>query len=208
MPKFELPDIYFVRHGQTSWNAESRYQGQRDIPLNETGQGQADMNGPVLKELLVRDNRAPKDLDWYCSPLSRTRETMQRVRAAFDPQTLPEVTFDDRLKEISFGDFEGALLTELGDIGGKAPGERTESFWTFRPPNGENYEDVEQRVSPFLEAIKGPSVIVAHGGIARLFRHLLTDDSQLDVINWAVPQTVVMRFSKGEMTLFESGFEG
>ena len=47
--------IYFVRHGETDWNAAQRYQGQRDIPLNAKGRGQARRNGLVVAELLGND---------------------------------------------------------------------------------------------------------------------------------------------------------
>ena len=48
------PELYFIRHGETDWNAEGRYQGSRDIPLNDIGRGQADLNGKLLGELLER----------------------------------------------------------------------------------------------------------------------------------------------------------
>jgi probable phosphoglycerate mutase len=110
MSAVQWPLIYFIRHGQTNWNKEPRFQGQRDIPLNDHGRSQAEGNGKILRELLAQTNVEPNSLDWFCSPLGRTKETMALVREQFDAE-LPEVTFDDRLKEISFGDMEGVLLT-------------------------------------------------------------------------------------------------
>lgn len=75
-----LPDIYFIRHGETDWNAQGRYQGRRDIPLNARGRGQADANGPLLRDLFERDQLTVDDFSWFVSPLLRTRETMDRVR--------------------------------------------------------------------------------------------------------------------------------
>ena len=73
MAEFAWPELYFVRHGETNWNAEGRYQGSKDIPLNDRGRGQARLNGELLKLLLDRGGRAATDFSWYVSPLSRTR---------------------------------------------------------------------------------------------------------------------------------------
>ena len=74
------PTIYFVRHGQTDWNAEQRFQGQRDIPINANGRQQAAKNGQTLKELLNN----PADFDYVSSPLGRACETMEIIRRALD----------------------------------------------------------------------------------------------------------------------------
>ena len=100
------PELYFIRHGQTDWNAEGRYQGSKDIPLNDIGRAQADLNGKVLADLLQRSGRSPGDFSWHVSPLGRTMETMRRVRAAFT-EPLPEAVPDRRLVEVSFGRLRG-----------------------------------------------------------------------------------------------------
>jgi len=53
------PELYLVRHGETDWNAEGRYQGRQDIPLNDRGRGQAALNGKLLRSLPDRPDRAP-----------------------------------------------------------------------------------------------------------------------------------------------------
>ena len=155
MSSFTWPEIYFVRHGQTNWNAEGRYQGAKDIPLNDVGRGQADLNGGLLRDLLLRAGRSASDFDWYVSPLSRTQETMARIRSRFAPP-LPDVAADDRLIEISFGIYEGRLHTELSDGEMTIAGERDPEFWYFRPLQGESYEDIAQRVTAFGHSLRGP----------------------------------------------------
>ncbi|UXN73644.1 histidine phosphatase family protein [Devosia sp. A8/3-2] len=198
------PEIYFIRHGETPWNAERRYQGRKDIPLNDKGKGRANQNGLTLAALFKARGLDPKAFEWHASPLNRTRDTMDRVRAGFDIH-LPDVKYDVRLMEISFGVLEGELFEQLPANMAVAPGDRTEAYWDFRPENGENYRDVEARLEEFAAVLTGPSVVVAHGGIARTLRVLIEHAPIIDVINWAPPQDAVMHFTPGRMELLRLG---
>ena len=62
--------IYFIRHGETEWNAEARYQGQADIPMNARGRAQAARNGETLRPLLPGIAEA----DYVASPLARRQD--------------------------------------------------------------------------------------------------------------------------------------
>jgi Fructose-2,6-bisphosphatase len=197
------PEIYFIRHGETPWNAERRYQGRKDIPLNDKGRGQANQNGRTLAALFAARGLDPAGFEWHASPLGRTRETMERVRMGFD-RHLPEVKYDVRLMEISFGVLEGSLFEELPANMALAPGKRDETYWDYRPENGENYRDVEARLSEFAAVLGGPSVIVAHGGIARTLRVLIERAPIIEVINWAPPQDTIMHFTPGRMELIRA----
>ncbi len=195
------PEIYFIRHGETPWNAEKRYQGRQDIPLNERGQAQAIENGRILAAELKARGRGPGDFEWHASPLNRTRDTMERVRRAFS-EPLPPVKYDVRLMEISFGIIEGKLFTDLpATMQVSAPGLRDASHWDFRPENGENYRDVEARLGEFSGTLGGPSIVVAHGGIARTLRVLIEGLPIEDAVNWAPPQDVVLHFLPGMMEI-------
>jgi len=201
---FVWPELYFIRHGQTDWNAEGRYQGSKDIPLNAIGRAQADLNGKLLRQLLERDGRKPDEFTWHVSPLSRTMETMSRVRAAFDTP-LPEAMPDSRLVEISFGIYEGRLHAELAAGEMAIAGERDASFWDFRPPQGESYEDVAQRVLSFAATLKGPAIVVAHGGILRILRRLIEDFPVERAVNWFPPQDSVVHFIDGKSVVYPAG---
>jgi len=195
------PDFYFARHGETDWNRERRYQGSRDIPLNETGRRQADSSGILLRDLLEREGVDPSGLDWFASPLSRAAETMDRMRKAFDVPLKP-VIHDMRLVEISFGDLEGLLHDEVPASRALAPGKRDASYWHFRPENGENYVDVTDRITAFAERLTHNSVVVAHGGILRVLRHLVEGMPQAMVLNWPPPQGAIAHFRGGSMALY------
>ncbi|MBO9589210.1 histidine phosphatase family protein [Devosia sp.] len=204
MTALDWPDFYFARHGETDWNREQRYQGSRDIPLNRKGQMQADSNGVLLREMLERDGVDPTSLNWFASPLSRASETMDRMRAAFDVE-LPPVVHDKRLIEISFGAFEGRLHAEIArEQTALAPGERDESYWHFRPQDGENYDDVAVRLLDFARELTHHAVVVAHGGVLRVLWHLVEGTSRKEVMNWPPPQGVIAHFVGGKMALHKA----
>ena len=89
--------LYIIRHGETSWNAEGRLQGQTDIPLNENGIRLAKITGEALKEV-------PFDLA-ISSPLKRARQTADLVLAGRQVPVLE----DARIEELSFGSWKRLL---------------------------------------------------------------------------------------------------
>jgi len=91
------PTIYYMRHGETAWNAEGRLQGTLDVPLNDRGRAQASHAGHVLADLLKRDGRDKASLPFVASPLGRARSTMELVRHVLE---LPpdDYALDDRLQ--------------------------------------------------------------------------------------------------------------
>ncbi len=97
-----LPVLVFIRHGETDWNVEGRLQGRRDIPLNDTGRWQARRNGTAIMAAMPEAG----GFDFVASPLSRSRETMEILRAAMGLPPQGYAT-DDRLKELTFGAWEG-----------------------------------------------------------------------------------------------------
>ncbi len=161
-----MPVLYYIRHGETDWNAEQRLQGHRDTPLNTRGRGQASHCGGVLRELLARDGRAAADCGYVSSPLARARQTMELVRAALDLDR-DAYGLDDRLIEISFGDWEGLTLPEIAARNPDALAAREQDKWGFTPPGGESYHDVTQRVGAWYATVTQDTVVTAHGGVAR-----------------------------------------
>jgi len=158
------PTIYFVRHGETDWNAEGRLQGQQDVPLNARGRVQAEEAGARLRGL-VMDYAG---LDYVASPMHRTRETMERLRETIflDPK---DYRLDPRLVELTFGDWEGRTWKEDRKAEPQMAAARERDKWGYVPPNGESYAMLMDRVRPVLADVARDTVIVAHGGVARAF---------------------------------------
>lgn len=163
--------IYMIRHGQTDWNAELRMQGQQDIPLNALGREQATGNGQALKAVLGDTVAA---FDFVASPLSRTRETMERVRTAMGLDPLAYRT-DDRLVELNFGDWEGHTVDDLERLWPERIEARHRNKWDFIPPgpDAESYEILSWRVGSWLRSVTQPTVCVSHGGVMRSILRLV-----------------------------------
>jgi probable phosphoglycerate mutase len=163
-----IPTIYFVRHGETDWNVEARLQGQRDVPLNDFGRVQAEEAGARLRGLVLRYEK----LDYVASPLGRTRETMERLRETIGLAP-PTYRLDERLKELTFGAWEGLTWKEIRDRDPEGARAREADKWGFVPPGGESYAMLAERVRPFLDELTRESVLVSHGGVGRVLLALL-----------------------------------
>jgi broad specificity phosphatase PhoE len=159
------PTIYFIRHGETDWNLEGRLQGQKDIPLNDVGRVQAEEAGRRLQAI------APhcEDRAYVASPLTRTRETMELLRAVIGLH--PEsYKLDERLVELTFGSWEGLTWKEVRKAEPQAAAMRERDKWGYVPPGGgESYAMLADRVRSILDDLTRDTVIVSHGGVARAF---------------------------------------
>lgn len=198
MQKLHVPAmLIFIRHGETDWNFEGRMQGQRDIPLNVTGESQATGNGARLKDYMQREGLDPDALDFVASPLVRTRATMERLRRAMglDPATYRT---EDQLKEITFGAWEGFTLEELAEEEQDLILQRRANKWGFVPPGGESYEMLADRIGLWLQSVKRPSVVVSHGGVFRVLRGHLEGREKAAVPKLDVPQDKVFVWHNGQ----------
>ncbi|WP_417676161.1 histidine phosphatase family protein [Roseibium sp.] len=200
LPRLHNPDLLiFLRHGETDWNAEGRMQGQKDIPLNATGMEQARRNGQRLKAYLEDERIDASDLDFLASPLGRTRMTMELARTEMG--LVPGAyRLEDRLKELTFGSWEGSTLEEIAETAPELVEQRRTDKWGFVPPGGgESYEMLAQRIGGWLQTIDRPSVVVAHGGVFRVLRGLLEGLDRRRVPKLPVPQDVVFIWRDGRL---------
>ena len=188
--------VYFVRHGQTDWNAARRFQGHSDIPLNDTGRAQAARNGDALAKAI----RNPDKFDYFTSPLSRACETLEIIRERLE---LPRKRFtvDDRLIEIDLGDWNGKTVEEIKAQGDGAWERRQAAKWDFVVPGGESYAEAAERTRDFLLSLKGPALIAGHGASGRLLRGYLRGIRRNAVAYMRAPQDIAHKLERGRETI-------
>ena len=179
-------DLIFLRHGQTDWNVDGRLQGQTDVPLNETGEMGAVQAGEILKGYHI-------DV-CYCSPLSRTRRTLELACPGITP------VLDDRLKEWCFGPLEGQYM----------PWEFFREKWQLGQPKVEGLELIEEviaRVSDFYNEIKRKHpeqtvLVVSHGGVSgALYGAIYGVSEGQNLSSHCLPNTTPVLFREGQPPL-------
>lgn len=172
-----MTTLVLLRHGETAWNAENRFQGQADIGLNELGWEQARAAAPGMVRL---------NLDvLYSSPLLRARQTATQIGAL---GALP-LNFDDRLAEINCGSWSGQTTAELLAQNPDLMQVLRSGEDFRRSPTGETEAEVAERVYAALQDIivanEGKTIgVVGHGlalrvGLAKLLG--LTQDQALSL---------------------------
>lgn len=147
--------LFLIRHGQTSWNLEERAQGHTDIPLDETGKAQAEMVCRFFADL-----PAP-------AILSSDLQRCTYMAELLSTQTGGEVKLRKALREKCFGDWEGSPFSFIREHMPTGPG-----AFTFRPPNGESFEDVWTRLDPVVDELRelnhDHAVVLSHGGASAM----------------------------------------
>ncbi|MEW4327391.1 histidine phosphatase family protein [Rossellomorea marisflavi] len=143
--------VYITRHGETHWNREKRMQGWKDSDLTPEGEGDALALAQVLKRVSFEAV--------YSSPIGRARKTAELI---VDDAL---ITFDEDLREIGMGDWEGRTQDEVRN----ADPERFHTFWNnphvYETETGETFNQVMERVESFLKKIqvhKGTILVVTH----------------------------------------------
>lgn len=180
-------EFWLVRHGQTDWNLEGRYQGQVDRPLNETGLQQA-------RELAQKLAGTHFDAV-YSSDLQRALATARILAGG------REVIVDRRLREINQGALEGKLFAAIQDEFPELISNRRANPLDTRPPGGESLAEVAERVTAFADqaAAQHPGqrvLLVSHGlalailltctqglGVETAFK-LIPGNAEPKVITW------------------------
>ncbi|HUF75932.1 MAG TPA: histidine phosphatase family protein [Longimicrobiales bacterium] len=159
--------IYFVRHGQSEWNAIQRFQGQWNSDLSELGRRQAEQTGRLLADLGIQA--------LFASPLDRARQTAEIVNRHL---RLP-VAFDDRIKEWDCGDWSGHLREDVLSRWPQEWAARQADMFHYRGPKCENYPDMFERARPFVAELERHEAeriaVVSHGMIGKVMIAILLD---------------------------------
>ncbi len=182
-----MTTLYLVRHGETEWNAGGRFQGQRDIPLNEAGRQQAARAAAALAEVPFTAI--------FTSDLARAAETARIVAAPHGLAPVPDL----RLREASFGAWEGMTTPEIGrqwpDL---LAAWQADTVHTV-PPGGESMAAVQARMTAFTREllVRYPDEtlgLIGHGGALRavvalalgadltIFRRLRLDNCSVSIV--------------------------
>ena len=160
--------IYIVRHGETEANKQGYVQGWTDVPLNE--------NGRILAELTGRGMKDIRFDHCFSSPLIRAKETAEIILR--ESGNSVSVSFDDRIKEMNFGSFEGISVRD----------EQVAHFLKdpvvdFKIPGGESIQEVMKRTQEFLKEFiakdDGKTYLVStHGCALRAMLNFLYDNPE------------------------------
>ncbi len=173
-----MVEIWFVRHGETAWNAVGKMQGWSDIPLNAAGEDQAKELRPWLAQHSFDSVHA--------SDLSRAAQT---ARLAYGE---PQLT--SALREAHFGEWEGESWEGREDIR-----RALINFETFAAPGGETAADIQKRLGDFLASLPiGRHLCFSHGGAIRAVMRQTRADQRIHncsvvAINWSEKKLLFVR---------------
>jgi broad specificity phosphatase PhoE len=166
-----VTELLLVRHGETDWNRDGRFQGHADTPLNDAGREQA---------RALADELAGDRIDLvYTSDLLRARETAEIVARRLDA----DVVARSELREIDVGEWEGLTWSEIEE---RYPeGARTWHEHGYGWKSGETYDQLGERIIAALRRIAADHpdrrvLVVGHGGTVRATRAFIEGLSVAD----------------------------
>ncbi len=196
--------IYLLRHGETEYNTQGRYQGELDSPLTEVGIHQVQQNALMLKSLIGDPN------DWkiVSSPLGRALQSTEVICKTIG-YDFKNVEKENRLTEVAVGQWAGLTTKEIESSWPNLFNNTDMYSWYFNAPNGETYDSVVSRLSTWLKEIQHvPKVIViSHGLTGRILRGVFADLKKEDALKLEVSQDVFFKLSNKTITRICSDFD-
>ncbi|MBT4673039.1 MAG: histidine phosphatase family protein [Rhodospirillaceae bacterium] len=188
--------LYLIRHGETEWNRAKKVQGWNDSPLTELGETQA----RGVAGILAREIADPAEAILYCSPLGRARATAEIIAAELGLD-FGLCRFDDDLKELNTGQWDGLTFAEIEAAFPDDLNHFREDSWRNRPPGGESYAMLAARIGKWLDALEetSPVLVVSHGIAGQVFRGLYLGLGEAETVSQDQPQDVVFRLAGGRI---------
>ena len=170
MPNFSYP-LIFMRHGETLWNQEGRYQGVTETELSREGIRQAEYNADLVNQLAARIELDPKKTQIVSSSLLRAKQTATIIAETVNHD--PPVNIDTAFRELSLGRWEGLTSQQVKDRFYVERKQRKSDRWNFAPQNGESMAHRHPIVRRSLENLKSHTIVITHSGILRILLHVL-----------------------------------
>jgi len=192
-----LKRIHLIRHGQTAWNADGRWQGMIDIPLSETGLNQAAALASYMSSRPLSSV--------YSSDLQRAVQTAEPLAKIHD---LP-LNQDARLREQNLGIFQGLTHEQHREKYPELVEAMYHDYWGFTFPEGENRGQVRDRALAFWKEMieqdsQGETAVVLHGGTIRvLLMQLLGPSRELDHLKLLNTSITTLGWEKEKIQLIE-----
>ena len=183
-----MPLLVIIRHGQSQWNLENRFTGNKDVPLTDLGREEAHVAGKKLKNI-VFDHA-------FTSLLERAAETLAIILEEIAQAELPVIK-NSALNERNYGDLQGLNKTEMAKKYGSEQVDLWRRGYDVQPPGGESLKDTASRVIPFYQQEIEPLLIadknilvVAHGNSLRALMMYLEKISPENIIRVNIPTGV------------------
>lgn len=183
---------FLIRHGETDWNKEFRYQGSTDSALNDEGLEQA-------RRVAVRLSSV-EPARVCSSPLMRASRTAQVIMEHNEGTAEIELLPD--LKEISFGCWEGLSIPEIQELDGAMFEQWRRAPFSCTPSGGESFSEIMARTKNAAEILAegsepgGATFVVAHGGLLRALIAVMLRFDDIDIL-WK------MRFDNCSVTVID-----
>lgn len=191
-----FPLLYLLRHGETEWNAEGRFQGQNNAPLTTRGKQDAHAQGQLLEQVFAKHPR----IAIYASPLGRVRQTVEIALASHDRKA----QVDDRLMEINIGQWQGLTIPEIEAGWPEIFSAHATTFELLaNAPDGENTAALFARCTQFLNGLSGPSVLFSHGATMAALRSIARGLPSADAGNLDRRQACIYQIQNTQEKIFE-----
>lgn len=195
------PKIILVRHGETEWNAEGRYQGQLDSPLTDKGKRQAKDNGQKIKRHLAKASDFKLDeVKIFSSPLGRAKSTALIVVDELEVSS-DRIIFDERVQEFNYGVLEGKTKEYCKKNYLEIIEAREADKWFYQLEDGDSYKLVAKRVKSWLDSLDSDKIVIAvtHEMVNRALRKLYRDIS--------IDKALMLRQANNVVLLLENSEE-